>query len=450
MEKLKAMRKKVGACDGEEASENFAVNGNVSGEKKYDTKTRAAVEKIYDVTIDDISYDGAGVGKVDGKVIFVPKTLPGEHVRVRVTRDGAKFAVGECVQVLEAAPARVKPVCPFFDICGGCDFQHCDYEIEQRLKKKILARELKKAGYAGQINFVPSPRRFHYRNKIKFEINDGKIGYFMPKTHTFFDIDTCPISDERIVNALDKVKNFLCENKLEGLKNVYFRVEKEVQICFLFDKNCKNCAKNVQKTPFFELFDVYFAFGDVLESDKTKLVHLSRSQSGSDPRAFRQVNDEVAAKLYAHVLDSVDGKRVVNAYSGQGALTLQIAQRAKFVYGIEMQKSAHNAAERLCSCVENVKNVCGKVEDKIGEVAAEVDLIVLDPARSGCEKSVLEEISKHKIHEIVYISCNFASLVRDLQALSDYEISEVTIFDMFPCTANMEVFAKLTKISTVD
>lgn len=398
------------------------------------------------IEIFDVSYDGAGVGKIGDKICFVPKTLPGEIVQVKKVAEKGNFCVGECEKVLKESGHRIEPMCPYFSICGGCDFQHCTYQQEQILKKRILAIELSKVGFLGEIDFVPS-KRFFYRNKVKFEVKNGKLGYFKPKTHDFFEVKTCPICDKRILNALPFVEEFLAQNKFENLKNVYLRnVAEEIFVCFLFDKNAKIDEKKIAKTAIFEHFIIFFAYGEILESDKTKLICISKNIAiqSFDMRAFSQVNDDIAHKLYEEVLHNVAKKSVINAYSGQGILTKQISGRANFVYGIELQKSAHEKAEKICGSCKNVKNICGRVETELQKIVQRVDLIVLDPARAGCQKIVLKEIVARKISEIAYVSCNFATLVRDLKVLHKfYEIQKVKIFDMFPCTANMENFVLL-------
>ena len=190
-----------------------------------------------------------------------------------------------------------------------------------------------------------------------------------------------------------------------------------------------------------------------MESDSTKVecVHgkdvLQQKFDGFvasfQPQAFNQVNDAVAAFLYEHILKFAKNKNVVNAYAGQGLLTYMLSKSAKFVYGIEMQKSAHLAAQQFVA--KNIKHICGKVEEKL-PLISDANLVVLDPAREGCKASVLGSIIEKEIPEIVYVSCNFSTLVRDLKTLLKfYDIQDVTVFDMFPCTAGLETCVKLIK-----
>ncbi len=414
-------------------------------------------DEILDVF--DISYEGAGVGKLDGKVVFVPKVLPGERVEVEILDEKSSFARARVKEIKVAGKSRIEAKCPYYDLCGGCDFQHCTREKELRLKQQILSKELQKVGFLGEIEPVCGDNRFFYRNKLKLEVRNGVLGFFQEKSRNFFEVHKCVIASEKINDSLPKIQQFIKENNFKELKSVYIKeVGNSVGICFLFDKNAKNQTKNTKKLDILSDFSVFFAFGDVLESDKTKIfcvfgdeklhANLDGVDVQYDMSAFNQINNQVAEKLYQFVLDFVAGKRVVNAYSGQGLLTFLMSKTAKFVYGIEYQKSAHHAAEKLCKNVKEFKiqNICDKVENCLQRVllSDKIDVLVLDPAREGCHRDVLSEIFSSNIPQIVYISCNFSTLVRDLKVLGEkYEISKVKMFDMFPCTSSLETVAVL-------
>ena len=416
------------------------------------------------VYIDDISYEGAGVARCDGKVVFVPKTLIGEKAEINVIKENDAYSLGQVSKVLERSEKRIEPECQYFDVCGGCDFQHCERETEKEIKKNILKRELSKIGFEGDVDFVESEKRFGYRNKITMHVHENKLGFFKPKSRDFFEVKTCPIASENINKSFEKVQRFISENNFLKINNVYFKeINNKIAICFLFGKHERKNNFLSRKLNNFELlnnFIVYFAFGDVLESNETQIFMISDGKKLTkridnfdyevDISAFNQVNDDVASKLYEHVVGLCKNKRVVNAYSGQGLLTYLISKHARFVYGIEYQRSAHEKAEKLCSHVEGFKiqNICGKVEDELKNVTLRdrIDAIVLDPAREGCKVDVLDEIVKSKIDDIIYISCNFSTLTRDLKVLTkEYEVNNVKIFDMFPCCATMETVVTLKR-----
>ena len=405
------------------------------------------------VKIEDISYEGSGVGRVDGKVVFVPKTLVGEEVEAVLTKETSSFAVGELVNIVRASESRIDSECPYFAMCGGCDFQHCSYQEEEFIKKELVKEEFSKIENVENLDFVASEDRFWYRNKIKLEVDNGKVGYYKNKSHNFFEIECCPIATKEINAVLPTVKEFIGENNFRNLKNVYIKqVENKLAVCMLFLKNSKKYQKNIKK----------LAYGDVLEDNKTEIFcvygendlkeKISNSCIEIEVGAFNQINSKIADKMYSEVLSAVENKRVINAYSGQGALTYLIAQKAKFVYGIEYQKSAHLAAEKLKLLISGYKmeNVCGKVEENIAQILLrdKIDVVVLDPARRGCQKEVLEAILSSEIDEIIYISCKYSTQVRDIKMLKEkYNINKIKIFDMFPNTANVENVVFLKKKS---
>ena len=397
----------------------------------------------------DISHSGSGVARENGKVVFVRGTDIGEDVVVRIVKSTAKFEVGKVAKINVRSPYRTTPPCPYFGECGGCDFQHIEYHRELALKEIMLRNELKKVGYFGEISVEVSKQIYHYRNKLKLTYRSGELGY-LGDDDMFVKINSCMLADNEILRALEGVKTYLQKYSFKYLKNITFRrFQGGVMLIFLFTEREKFSLDNC-----LEKYPVFLAVGEVLESDKTKIFQSYNESDMKyeilgevfpvDAKSFLQVNYEVAEKLYSHVLKNVAGEVVVNAYSGQGVLSKLLAKKAKKVIGIEMQTSAHKIAEAIKS--ENMENIHAKVEDVIAKFSKVANVIVLDPARNGCHVRVLEEIIRSKIAKVVYISCNFSTLVRDLKRLSKfYKIANIKIFDMFPRTANLETCVILEK-----
>ena len=400
------------------------------------------------IKILDISYNGKGVGKEEGgKTIFVPKVDVGEEAEVEVLKTNKTFDEGKVLTLLNTSSHRIKPKCPYFEKCGGCDFQHLTYEREKEIKIKIIKREFEKIGVKENIEFVDSEKRFNYRNKITLKHQNGKLGFNEASSHNFVEISFCPLADERINNSIGDVLEFLKTKHFSFLKSVSFLLsESDVLITFLFTQREKLVLNEVLKA-----YSVFFAVGEVLEKARITKVFgkecfykVCGVSFPLFPTSFLQVNTLVSEKLYQFVQHNVRDSRVVNAYSGQGVLSVILAEKNEFVFGIEYQKSSHEIAEKIKT--KNMINFCGKVENVLPKLTDKVDAIVLDPARAGCKKEVLEAISKSNIAKIVYISCNFATLIRDLSfLLKDFEIENATIFDMFPLTANLETCVILTK-----
>lgn len=400
------------------------------------------------IKILDISYNGSGVGKEEsGKTIFVPKVDVGEEAEVEVLKTNKTFDEGKVLTLLNTSSNRVKPKCPYFEKCGGCDFQHLTYEREKEIKIKIIKREFEKIGVKENIEFVDSEKRFNYRNKITLKHQNGKLGFNEASSHNFVEISFCPLADERINNSIGDVLEFLKTKHFSFLKSVSFLLsESDVLITFLFTQREKLVLNEVLKA-----YSVFFAVGEVLEKARITKVFgkecfykVCGVSFPLFPTSFLQVNTLVSEKLYQFVQHNVCDTRVVNAYSGQGVLSVILAEKNEFVFGIEYQKSSHEIAEKIKT--KNMINFCGKVENVLPKLTNKVDAIVLDPARAGCKKEVLEAISKSSIAKIVYISCNFATLMRDLSLLlKDFKTEKISIFDMFPLTANLETCVILTK-----
>ena len=193
------------------------------------------------VEIVDVSYEGSGVGRLDGKVVFVPKTLVGDVVRISKVKENRSYILGEVVAFERKSQDRIVAKCPYFEKCGGCVFQHCDGEKEHEIKKNFVLKEFK------EIGFVSSANRFFYRNKIKLDYVDGQLGFYSGKNRQFIEIKKCLIADEKINFALEKLGEFLQKNHFSMLKSVYIKkVENDVGICFLFEKMQKNPLKNAK------------------------------------------------------------------------------------------------------------------------------------------------------------------------------------------------------------
>ena len=252
------------------------------------------------VKIEDISHSGSGVGKIDGKVIFVPHTDIGEIVEIKNIKKGSKFDKAEVAKVLTPSKDRCVPFCPYFSICGGCDFQFVNYERELKLKELILKNELKKVNFFEKIDIFSSKNRFFYRNKIKLSYFEGKLGYYSADKN-FVEVEYCPLAEKEIDYAIKVVKEYLKVYKYQNLKSVTFRKTDEIiLISFLFSKKEK-----LKYSKLLDNFIVATFIGNILESDKTKLFErfnfkgtyktILNEKIPADFNSFFQVNDEVVS-----------------------------------------------------------------------------------------------------------------------------------------------------------
>ncbi len=391
--------------------------------------------KEIDLEIVDYGYDGEGVAKKDGKVFFVPKAIVGEKVKARIIRENAKFCHCKTLEIVEKSRERKSPPCPYFDKCGGCNFQHISYENELEIKKNRLLKEFAKVCEIDKIEIVSGSNIYGYRNKIKFKVSDKKLGFYEEKTNNFLEIGNCLLACDEMNRMIEKVNSFLSKSKYEFQEVVLHNVCGKILVDFLTKE--KFCDKDFNDN--FEHVFVNHNGKDVMGEEFGLRYHFVGDM-------FRQVNEDVACKLYEEVEKIAQGKNIVNAFSGAGILSGILAKNANKVFGIELNKSACQSAEKLKNenGISNLINICGYVEREIDKIEEKIDCIVLDPPRAGCDKRVLDHILTKKIPQIIYVSCNPATVVRDIAFLKEkFEIKTIKAFDMFPRTANIETMVVL-------
>lgn len=346
------------------------------------------------LTIRDVAFGGKGVARCEGKVYFVPFTAAGDVITARVVRDKKKFADAELVSIEEPAPERVEPRCPYFGRCGGCAYQHLAYEAQLALKARQVEETLRRVGRLEHVPMrpiVPSPQHYEYRNRIRVHVEGGCAGFYAHGSHALVDIAVCPISQPE-VNAQ------LTELRRRALPD-----------------------------------------GDYVIT------------AGEGGEFFEQTNDVVAAEMLRLVRASVrSGQRLlVDAYSGAGFFAKGLADLFERVIGIE--ENAYAVAHARRRATERERYVAGDVSAHLGDVLSAHDpartTVILDPPVAGIAPRVGDLLLGATPAQIIYVSCNPATLARDLGHLcrSAYQIEAVTPLDMFPQTAEIEAVAVLVR-----
>jgi 23S rRNA (uracil1939-C5)-methyltransferase len=395
---------------------------------------------IFETEIFDYGYDGEGVGKTDGKICFVPFCLKGEKVKFKASKENSSLIKGELVQVCKSSDKRQVAPCPYFERCGGCAYQHTSYENELDIKKEILSKQLKKIGYNGEIEVIKSDNEYGYRNKIKLFCKGITIGLKKKGSDQVFDIEKCLIAKDEINKFLVKIREFV------SAKN-YFACFSEI-VVRAFDKVIliNFVRKNGQKVDYSTLFDdnvgIFETFGfNTKHIFGLKAIDLEEFglKFSLKINSFHQVNDGIQSKLYSEILNHVEGDRVLNCYSGAGVLSGIIASKGKKVVGIEIGKSEHEDAERLKeqNNLQTLLNVLGDCKDAVDDFAS-FDTIIVDPPKKGMEREICEKLNKKSFQRFVYVSCNSATLVRDLGLFENLKIKKAYLFDMFSRTGEYE------------
>ncbi len=341
--------------------------------------------------ITDIAFGGSGVARLDGKVYFVPFTAPGDVVRAHVTRDKKKFAEARLLEILTPSPQRVQPPCPYFGRCGGCAYQHLPYSEQLALKHRQVEQTLRRVGRLAEVPMrpiVPSPREYAFRNRIRVHVQNGRAGFFAHGSHELVPIARCEIAQPGVN---------------EALQNLQRRI--------------------------------------VQDGDYT----LVGRQQGE---FFEQTNDDVATELLAHTDRSVlPGQALlVDAYCGAGFFAHHLAPKFGTVIGIEENEHAVAHARRRAH--PNERYLAGDVAALLGEILSAHDMrhatVLLDPPAAGLSPRVVQLLQGTPPAEILYVSCDPATMARDLAELSrTHRLESVTPFDMFPQTAEIETLALL-------
>ena len=404
-----------------------------------------------------------GIAHDDGKAVFIKGALPGETVFAKTELVKKSFNKAKLVKIIQPSKDRIIPKCKYIDFCGGCSLQHLNYDAQLQYKAQKVKENIKKLGGIDiEIDeIVPSTKIFRYRNKLSFPVRDKKIGLYKESSHDVVDIDDCLLQKSWNTALIKALRKFMLDYNLCG----YDEVKGDIRHIVAREKNGSKCitlvtSKYIKIDKFLDYipFDNFVLYqnvnsksNNVILSDEFYLIGGKGVYPDFHPASFYQVNDEIEQKLYNQVLSSIKGDTVIDAYCGAGNLTLKIASQADTVYGIEIVKQAIDEANRRANekRVYNVSFICGDCKTEFPRLAKKnlgAVTVVFDPPRKGVDENTLAATLELKPKKIVYVSCNDATLARDLKILSsDYKVDNVKVFDMFPQTVHVESVVCLTR-----
>jgi 23S rRNA (uracil1939-C5)-methyltransferase len=434
-----------------------------------DLKMNLMVGQEIDLDILRLGINGEGVGYLDGFTFFVEGALPGEKVRARVLEKRRTFGRAELIQHFAISPHRTQAPCPLFGECGGCQLMHLEGKEQLEMKRMRVKDALVRIGKFSDIEVepcLPSPLPLGYRNKIQLPVQEGyRLGLYARNSHELVVIERCFIHCDLGEKAFQQIKRILKAHPAEVLKHVLIKTAVNtsqvlVILVTISETLLSTLAEQImQSMP--EICGVVQNINPhsgnvVLRGDfhtlagassiEEKLLRLSFKVS---PASFFQVNPRQAEVLYLKVIEfsELTGKeKVLDAYCGVGTLSLLLAQRAQKVFGLEsVEEAIRDARENARNNqIFNVTFDCGKVETLISGLN-EIDVAILNPPRKGCEGSFLERLLVLKPQRIIYVSCDPATLARDLEFLCHrgYSLKKVQPVDMFPQTAHVETVVQL-------
>lgn len=444
----------------------------------------------YEVEIISCGMNGEGIARIDGQVVFVPCVLEQEKAIVEITQIKKAFAFAKVIKLLSPSPFRVNPECKICYKCGGCEMLHIDYahqlEIKRAVVKNCLEKELKTSVSVDET--VPSPETSGYRNKIQLPVAriSGEVvaGFYAPESHKIVPFirqgkgGKCLLNDEGMQGIIESFLDYIRymnvstydENTHKGLVRhlVIRKIGNQYSVCVVINGNTLPSYKSfieILKDKGYE-FSLYISPNDkrtnVIMGESVKTLYGEDKIEGEtlgvryfvSPKSFMQVNDKIRDAIYAKVgeiIKNSDIDNVVDAYSGIGIMSNIFAKYAKKVYAIEIVPEAIEDAKILAKVNGNedkIINICGDCAKELPKLTAKLDksIVVIDPPRKGCDGKVLQAMLEALPTKIVYVSCNPATLARDLRILSEkYGIESVTPYDMFPNTRHVETLVSLSK-----
>lgn len=381
------------------------------------------------VKIDKLSHDLRGITKIDNKITFIPKTLPEEVVNIRITKQKKKFNEGCLTTIIEESKDRVKYICPYYDICGGCDTGHILYSKSIMYKKDMVVDIFKRyCDMDVDMDIVyDDDNIYNYRNKITLRVNDGKLALV---GENLVNIDYCYLVNDNI-NKVIGILNGIC---LDGIDEVIIRGTDEIMVIIKGnidnDKLIQILKDNVSSI---------FINGVKVFGNDYVMINVGNYRYAVYPDSFFQVNTKMISRLYDKVLEFAGrGDKLLDLYCGAGTIGIYLANNFNSVRGIEQNESAIKGANlnKGINDIKNISFVCEKASD-INEIVE--DVVVVDPPRSGLDSTTIKRILDSRIERLIYVSCNPITLARDINILKDkYNLVSISLFDMFPNTSHAE------------
>ena len=405
------------------------------------------IDEIYDTYVIGLENEAQGVCKINGMIVFVPKVLVGEKIRIRITEIKKNFARGKAVEILEESKERIESKCPYYEECGGCDLRHHTIDENLKFKREKVYNALKRIGKidVDVEKCVPSFKNDNYRNKASFKVENDRIGFYKEATYQLTDIKECLLVENEINDCLKEVRNYIKNNnnkinsitikygnaRGELLIDIYSLDEEDIKIIdFLIDK--VSCLKTA-------------IFNDKVVYGKGYIEEISNGlMFDVSSKSFFQVNSMQAEKLYDTAIKSAKLSKndvALDLYCGTGTITMIVSKYVKKVIGIEIVEDAiRNAKQNMnINNINNVNFICGDATKEISKIKEKIDVIFVDPPRKGMDRKAISIMKKINPKKIIYISCNPVTMARDISYLTDlYDVKKVIPFDMFPNTAHVE------------
>lgn len=392
--------------------------------------------------IEKLDNFGRGISHINNKIVFISNALEDEVVDATTTYSNKKFDEAKVNEIIDVSRMRIKPICPYSDICGGCNLLHMNYDDQLKFKynkvKDIIFKYLKENI---KVNDVIYSNQFNYRNKASFEVKE-KLCYKMRKSTNLVDINYCYLLDNNINDIVHVLNNL----NLKNINNITIRTGEEDIMVIISGNPTQEIIDALKE----KARSIYV--NDKLVYGRSNIVSkIGNYEFFVSDKSFFQVNKYNVKKLYDKVLEYAEltgNENILDLYCGTGTIGIYLSKYAKSVIGIEVNEQAIFDANvnKNKNNIENISFICDTTSNINNIVNNDFDVIIVDPPRSGLDKNTINFLINSKAKRIVYVSCDIMTLVRDLNILKqDYDIREITPVDMFPNTYHVETVCILER-----
>ncbi len=434
----------------------------------------------YTVQIESISSKGSGIARIDGYTLFVPQAATGDVVRILVLKTKSSYGYAKVLEIITPSPIRTEPLCEHFSKCGGCQLMHISYDAQCEFKRRTVEDALRRiGGISIGVDFIPAKNPLHYRNKMIFPFSqNGDWGFYRERSHDVVPLKDCLLGDSLNKEIMNVISDFIKshavsvydESSHKGIMRRVFIRNSKTETMVVISANASSIPHSDDLINAIRVISPKIC-GIILNVNKkrTNLVLGDKNITlwGKDflsdtlcdigyeisPHSFFQINPAQTEKLYSTAIEFADISKddtVMDIYCGIGTISLTAAKHAKSVIGVEIVSQAienakKNAAE---NCIQNAEFYCSAAEDIVPELVKSgntPDIVILDPPRKGSDEKTLSAIVSANPKRIVYVSCNPATLARDVKFLAEngYSLKKATAVDMFPQTTHVECCALL-------